>query len=253
VIQAAEDAKKQILDLAASVLRVPVKDLVLENEHVQVKGKPWENLSYSELVMGYMYPDGKSVGGPVIGRGKYMATGMTMLDPETGQGNPSIFETYCVQGVDLEVNALTGEIHVYRLASAFDIGKAINPQVVDGQVFGGAVMAMSLGVTEQLQYDSSGKLLNDNLTDYRVARSKDIPDKQISIIIENPQGDGPFGARGVGELVMIGVPAAIGNAIANATGVEIKDLPMTPENVWKAIAREKTDLMQELKRRIISR
>ncbi len=114
-------------------------------------------------------------------------------------------------------------------------------------------MAMGLGVTEQLQYDDNGKLLNDNLTDYRVPRSKDIPDEQVSILIENPQGDGPFGARGIGELVMIGVPAAIGNAIADATGVEIKDLPMTPENVWKAIAREKPDLMQELKRRIHSR
>jgi carbon-monoxide dehydrogenase large subunit len=250
IIAAAEDAKKQLLDLAAAVFRVPIRDLYLENEQVMVKGKPWDSLSYSELVMGYMYPDGKSIGGPIMGRGKYIATGMTMLDPDTGQGNPAIFETYGVQGVDLEVNALTGELHIHKLVSAFDIGRAINPQLVESQIIGGSVMAMGLGISEQLQYDAQGRLMNSNLTDYKVLRAKDIPDKQVSIIIENPQEDGPFGARGVGELVMIGVPAAIGNAIAAAMDIEIHDLPMTPENVWKAINEAKPELIKRLKQEI---
>ncbi|MFW9992591.1 MAG: xanthine dehydrogenase family protein molybdopterin-binding subunit [Candidatus Odinarchaeota archaeon] len=253
LIAAAEDAKEQLLSLAATVLRVPVADLHLEGEHVVVTGKPWESLSYPELVMGYMYPDGKSIGGPVIGRGKYIATGMTMLDPETGQGNPAIFETYGVQGVDLDVNALTGELRIHKLVSAFDLGRTINPQIVEGQVFGGSVMAMGLGISEFLQYDSQGKLMNSNLTDYKVSRAKDIPAEQVAILIENPQGDGPFGARGIGELVMIGVPAAIGNAIADALDVDIKELPMTPQNVWKAIKSSKPDLIEKLKHEITSR
>ncbi|MFX0208200.1 MAG: xanthine dehydrogenase family protein molybdopterin-binding subunit, partial [Candidatus Hodarchaeota archaeon] len=253
VIAAANDAKHQILNIASVILRVPVEDLYLEYEHVMVKGKPWEALSYSEIVMGYMYPDGKSVGGPIIGRGNYIATGMTMLDAETGQGNPAIFETFGAQGVDLEVSALTGEIKIHKIVSAFDIGKAINPLLVEGQVIGGSVMAMGLTISEFLQYDSKGRLLNSNLTDYKVPRAKDIPDKQEMILIENPQSDGPYGARGIGELTMIGVPAAIGNAIVDATGVEINNLPLSPENVYLSIKKAKPELIDDLKRAISQR
>ena len=91
------------------------------------------------------------------------------------------------------------------------------------------------------------------MTDYKVPRAKDIPDKQETILIENPQSDGPYGARGIGELTMIGVPAAIGNAIADATGVEINDLPLSPENVCLAIKKAKPDLIEDLKRAISQR
>ncbi|MHA2073190.1 MAG: xanthine dehydrogenase family protein molybdopterin-binding subunit [Candidatus Hodarchaeales archaeon] len=240
------DAKKQIFNLASQILKIPESDLILENELVSVKGEPWKHLSLTELVMGYMYPSGESIGGPIIGTGSYIAK-MTMLDSETGAGNPAIFETFGAQGVDIEVNALSGEIVIKRLISAFDIGKAINPQLCDNQVIGGSVMALSIAMNEELQYDEQGALQNPNFVDYVIARSGDIPEEFVSFFIENPQEDGPHGARGIGELTMLGIPAAIGNAILNAIEVEIYDTPINSQRVWTEIQRQRPDLLEKLK------
>lgn len=244
------DAKKQIFSISSQVLKVPISELVLENELIFSKGEPWKNLSLAEVVMGYMFPSGESIGGPIIGRGSYIAK-MTILDPETGAGNPAIFETFGAQGVEIELNGLTGEIIIKRLISAFDVGKAINPLLCEGQIIGGSVMALSLAMNEELKYNDEGMLLNPNLVDYVVARSGDVPKEFISFLIENPQHDGPFGARGIGELTMLGVPAALGNAIQNAIGVSINDLPLTAENIWKAILTQKPELIQQLKEKIL--
>jgi CO/xanthine dehydrogenase Mo-binding subunit len=247
---ACKDAKKQIFDIASQVLRVPSEDLILENELIFSKGERWKYLSLAEVAMGYMYPSGESIGGPVIGRGKYIAK-MTMLDPDTGAGKPAIFETFGAQGVEVEINVLTGEINVERLVSAFDIGKAINPRLCESQIIGGSVMALSIAINEQLQYNDQGQLLNPNLVDYVIARSGDIPEDFVSYLIENPQEDGPYGARGIGELTMLGVPAAIGNAIFNAIGVQINGLPLTPQKVWSEIRQQRPELLKSLKTKIL--
>lgn len=244
-VAAAKDALVQILDLASIALRVPVDDLTYKNEKIWVKGLPWKSITYGELAMGYMYPNGESIGGPVIGRGKYIATGMSNLDAETGEGNPAIFETFGCQGVDIEVDILSGEIKILNLVSAFDVGQAINPLLVKGQIYGGAVMAQSIAMNEALIYNKEGKLLNPNLTDYKIARAADIPSKQVDILVENPQLDGPYGARGIGEQTMIGVPAALGNALEVALGVEFNHLPYTPENIWRTIKEQRPELIKE--------
>jgi carbon-monoxide dehydrogenase large subunit len=241
------DARAQIFETASQVLKVPISDLTIKNELIFPRGEPWNHLSLSEVVMGYMYPTGESIGGPVIGHGNYIAK-MTMLDAETGAGNPAIFETFGAQGVEIELNALSGDIIIKRLVSAFDIGKAINPQQCEAQVIGGSVMAASIAMTEQLIYSDDGQLLNPNFVDYIISRSGDIPREFKTYLIENPQEDGPYGARGIGELTMLGVPAALGNAIADAINVEIFDLPLTPERVWSEIQKQKPDLMDSLKR-----
>ncbi len=250
VRNACKDAKAQIFEIGSQILHVPSQDLILENELVFPKGEKWKHLTLAELVMGYMYPTGESIGGPVIGRGKYIAK-MTMLDPETGAGRPTIFKTFGAQGVEVEINALTGEIIIKRLVSAFDIGKAINPELCKSQIIGGGVMALSIALNEQLQYNEEGKLLNPNLVDYVIARAADTPEKFTSYLIENPQEDGPYGARGIGELTMLGVPAAIGNAIFNAIGVQINDLPLTPQRVWSEIKRTRPELLISLKKKIL--
>ncbi|MHA2365168.1 MAG: xanthine dehydrogenase family protein molybdopterin-binding subunit [Candidatus Hodarchaeales archaeon] len=245
-IAAAEDALIQLLNLAAVVLKVSVEDLTYNNEIIWIIGHPQKSITYSDLVSGYMYPDsGESIGGPIIGRGNYIATGMTFLDSETGEGNPAIFETFGCQGCDIEVNILTGEIKIQKLISAFDIGQVINPSLVDGQIYGGVVMAQSIAVNEIMQYSDDGQLLNPNLTDYKIIRAGDIPESQVRILIENPQADGPFGARGIGEITMLGVPAALANALENALGVEFNHLPLNPENVWRTIKEQKPDLIEE--------
>ncbi|MCL7397378.1 MAG: xanthine dehydrogenase family protein molybdopterin-binding subunit [Thaumarchaeota archaeon] len=239
VIRAARDAKEQILEIASQVLRAPKDDLIIKDEKVWVKGRPEWSLHLKDIVAGYVYPNGNTIGGPIIGRGYFVGTRLSYLDPETGQGYPALKWTFGAQGVEIELDLETGEVKVLKLVSAFDVGKAINPMLVIGQIIGGGIQSLSLGMWEQYVYDDKGRMLNPNLTDYKIARAGDIPEEIIPIIIENPQSDGPYGARGVAELSMLSVPAAIANAIFHATGVNINDLPLTYENIWKALNKKR--------------
>lgn len=239
VMRAARDAKEQILEIASQVLRAPKDDLIIKDEKVWIKGRPEWSLHLKDIVAGYVYPNGNTIGGPIIGRGYFVGTRLSYLDPETGQGYPALKWTFGAQGVEIELDLETGEVKVLKLVSAFDVGKAINPKLVEGQIIGGGIQSLSLGVWEQYVYDEKGRMLNPNLTDYKIARAGDIPEEIIPIIIENPQSDGPYGARGVAELSMLSVPAAIANAIFHATHVNINDLPLTYENIWKALNRKR--------------
>lgn len=247
VLRAVKDAKKQIMDVAVQALRVPEDDIDIADGQVLVKGRPWMNIPLSQIVFGYTYEDGSTIGGPVIGRGQYMSTLTTYLDPETGQGVPTIFHTFGATAVEIEINVLTGEIKVLNAAQAFDIGKAINPLLVKCQIDGGFIMGQSVALSERMVFDDNGWVINPNLSNYYILRAKDIPEQIQEIIVENPQSDGPLGARGLGEMVMIGVAPAIANAIYNAIGVEIRDLPMSPERVWRAIKEQKPQLIEQAK------
>jgi CO/xanthine dehydrogenase Mo-binding subunit len=230
--------------MAAHALRAPKTDLVLENEMVYPKGRPKNGISLQQFAMGYTYPDGTAIGGPVMGRGSYVPRALTYLDPETGQGFPALKWTFGAQAVKIEVDIETGEVRTLKVASAFDIGKAINPLLVQGQVYGGVLQSLSIGLMEGYVYDEQGKMLNSNLTDYKIARASDMPDEHLVTIIENPQADGPYGARGIGELTMLSIPPAIASAIFNATGVNMFNLPMTQESVWTAIKQQKPRLLE---------
>jgi CO/xanthine dehydrogenase Mo-binding subunit len=190
--------------------------------------------------MGYMFPNGNAIGGPVIGRGSYVAEGLTNLDPETGQGLPALNWTYGAHAVDIEIDPATGEIDILKIASAFDVGKVINEDLCRGQVVGGAVQGIGTALTEQYIYDEAGHLLNPSFTDYKIPTVKDIPREMVQIFIETPHDKGPFGARGVAEHPMISVPPAIANAIFQATGVRITELPLSPERVFLAL-KQKTE------------
>jgi len=245
VINAARDAKEQIFDMGAQALKVPKADLVLQNELVFPKGQPERGIPLQQFAMGYTYPNGTAIGGPVIGRGSYVPRGLTYLDLETGQGFPALKWTFGAQAVKIEVDVETGEVKTLKVASAFDIGKAINPLLVRGQVHGGVLQSLSIGLMEGYIYNQEGSMLNDNFTDYKIARASDMPDEHIVMLIENPQTDGPYGARGIGELTMLSIPPAVANAIFDATGAHIFNLPMTPESVWKAIKEQKPELLAQ--------
>jgi carbon-monoxide dehydrogenase large subunit len=201
-------------------------------------------------VFGYTYPNGSSIGGPIIGRGKFMSPLTTYLDPDTGQGVPTIFHTFGATGVEIEVDVLTGEIEVLKGSQAFDIGKAINPLLVKGQIDGGFIMGQSAALYEQIIFDEQGWVLNPNLSNYRILRAKEMAREMDEIIVETPQSDAPHGARGLGEVVMIGVAPAIANAVYRAIGVQITNVPMTPENVWRAIREQRPELIEEAKRKL---
>ncbi|KXB02346.1 hypothetical protein AKJ44_00720 [candidate division MSBL1 archaeon SCGC-AAA261F17] len=241
VLNAVEDAKRQIRSMASKLLDVSEENLEISNGKVHVRGEPSKEISFSEIALGGTYPTGAGVGGPVLGYGTYTAEGLTNLDPETGQGKPGLFWTVGVRGVEIEVDPETADVRILRLISCFDLGKAVNPKLVDGQIYGGSVQHLGSTFTEEYIYDDEGRMLNNNLMDYKIPRAQDIPDKFINIIKETPQSNAPFGARGIGELGMLAVGPAIGNAIYDAIGVNVNDLPISRENLWRKLCEEKEE------------
>jgi CO/xanthine dehydrogenase Mo-binding subunit len=243
-LRACEDAKAQILDLASQVMRLPKEELEISDGMVKAKGRPTLTMPLKALVFGYTYPNGNTVGGPIIGRGKYVSSLNSFLDPNTGQGVPTIFHTFGGTGVEIELDLTTGAIEVLKAVSVFDLGKAINPLMLKMQLSGGFLMGMSIALFEKIKFDEQGWVTNPNFTSYYVARMKDIPKEFVARFVETPQLDGPLGARGIGELSMISVASAISNAIFDATGVKLNDLPMSPETVWGAFNAQRPDLVR---------
>ena len=240
ILRAAADAVDQIKTVAAQALDTDIDALDVDDGRVFVKGDPAKGLDYKQVVMGYMFPNGNAIGGPVIGRGSYVAEGLTNLDPETGQGLPALNWTYGAHAVDIEIDTETGDIDILKIASAFDVGKVINEDLCRGQVVGGGVQGIGTALTEQYIYNGAGHLLNPSFTDYKIPTVRDIPREMVQIFIETPHDKGPFGARGVAEHPMISVPPAIANAIYEGTGVRITELPLSPERVFMAL-RKKTE------------
>jgi len=136
---------------------------------------------------------------------------------------------------EVEVDVETGEVNVLKLTSAFDVGRAINPDLVEGQITGGAVMGMGFALTEDLLVQD-GRILNSSFSDYRLLRACDAPDI-VPIIVESNEPTGPYGAKGIGEGCMVNVASAIANAIWHATGVRLTELPMTPEKILQELAK----------------
>ena len=127
---------------------------------------------------------------------------------------------------------------ILKIVSAFDVGQVINKKLVDGQATGGVLQGIGSAIIEGYKFSPDGKLLNPSFTDNKIPTAKDIPREIQPIYIENPQANGPFGARGVGEHPMISVPSAIGNALYDALGINFYELPLSPERVALAIAEK---------------
>ena len=145
-----------------------------------------------------------------------------------------MFWEVSITATEVEVDEDTGALRIVRLVSVADVGKAINPKQVEGQDEGAATQAIGHTLFEEMLYED-GQLLNPNLIDYRVPTFTDMPEVFETIIIENGDGPGPYGAKGVGEGGIVAVAPAVANALHNATGVRIRDLPLTPERVWRAL------------------
>ena len=235
VIEAAADCLRQIRNVAAQALSADVSEIECENETAFVRGEPVRSIAYADLALGYTYRNGNSIGGPVIGHGRFIATGLTHLDPNTGQGLPAQYWTYGAQAVEIEVDTGTGEIEIVRIATAIDAGKVLNPKLCVGQVVGGVLQGLGSALWEGFSFDSNGRLLNPSFVDYKIPTAKDVPTETKQILLENPQPGGPYGARGVAEHPMISVPSAIGNALYDALGIEFDTLPLTRERVLLAL------------------
>jgi len=241
LLRAVDDAKDQIRTMASVVFKVPKDDLEISDGYVFSKSHPWVKKELKEFANGYTFDDGTCIGGPVIGRGSYAPVLNTFLD-ENGHGSNTVFHTFGATAVEAEINLITGEIKIIKAVQVFDIGKIINLMGLIAQADGGFIMGLGSALFEEIKFDDSGWVLNPNLTHYYIPRITDINFEIKEKFLETPQKDGPFGARGIGEHVMIGVAPAIANAVYNATGVKINELPMNAENIWRQITSQKPEL-----------
>jgi CO/xanthine dehydrogenase Mo-binding subunit len=172
-------------------------------------------------------------GGELIGRGEVAPQG------SGSYAEGPVFWEVCVGAAEVEVDPDTGEVRVRKTATIADVGKAINPQLVERQDEGGTMQGLGNALFEELVYEE-GLLLNDNLLEYRVPSFEDLPDQMTCIVVENGDGPGPYGAKGCGEGSLAAVTAAVVNAVADA-GVPMTELPLTPERVWRRIQQLKEE------------
>lgn len=238
VIEACDDMEDQIYEIAGRVLRAARRDLALGDECVYVKQFPEEKIYYSQMAVGYTYSNGNAIGGPLIGRGKSIAQGLTILDKETGQGRPALDWTFGAHAMEVEVDTNTGDTKILKIVTAIDLGKIINEMIVKGQIVGGVVQGVGTAISEELKYNEEGKLLTKSFVDYKIPTMQDLPSIIEVHCIETPQLDGPYGARGCAEHPMISITSAMGNAIADATGVELFETPFTAEKVYIALNKK---------------
>lgn len=233
VLEAADDAIAQLFDTAAQVLGVPVEALALSQGRVHLRRDPQVGLPLKEIATGYKYPDGHTVGRQVIGRGSYITKNLTELDQETGQGQPGPQWTVGAQGVEVEFDPVECRYRILNAYTVIDGGTIINPQAARGQMEGGMSMGLSFATREAFVYDAQARVQNMRLRDYKITHFGENPEFIVDFV-HTPYLEGPYGARGIGEYGVIGMPGALANALSRAAGVELLHLPLTPESIWRA-------------------
>jgi 4-hydroxybenzoyl-CoA reductase alpha subunit len=225
---AAADAKRQILEGAAENLGEEVENLDIREGKIFRKGEPEEWIPFAKMVRGkHFRPDGDVI----LARGWYEPP--TEKQDKEFRGNISAAYGFAAQAVEVEVDTETGEVRVLKIAAAHDVGRAINPMAVEGQIHGGVSMGLGYGLYEELVVQE-GQVLNPNFADYSLPTVLDMPEIEC-IIVETDDPEGPFGAKGMAEPACIPTAPAIANAVYDAVGVRIRDLPITPEKVLKAL------------------
>ena len=230
---AAKDAREQILKAAARWLEVSEDDLDTKEGRIFVKGSPDRGISLSELSLKLHRSDP----GPILGRGSYFGGGKGYSEVAGRKEREEWGWKYGVTGVEVEVDTETGAIKILKVVSAHDVGFAINPHLVEGQIEGTVVMGLANFLLEEMQFDG-GRVVNPTFMDYGFPTALECP-PVVSIIVEKHNQEGPFGAKGVGELPIVGIGAALANAVYDAVGIRIKTSPITPEKVLRAL-EEKT-------------
>jgi xanthine dehydrogenase molybdenum-binding subunit len=220
VVIAAEDAKKALLERAAKKLDAAVGELEARDRRVYVVSDPEKSISIAEIAKDAIY-NFEGQHSNISGKGSFSAT-----------KNPPPFAAVFAE---VEVDVETGEVKVLKILYIFDCGKAINPATVEGQLEGGVAQSIGYVLSEDYMVNKkTGAVMTDNFTTYRLAGTLDMPDMEV-VLYEELVPSGPFGAKGAGHSTMIAVTPAIVNAIYDAVGVFITDMPATPEKILKAL------------------
>lgn len=219
---AAEEARDQLLRVVADLLEADPRDLGCAEGRVFVRGAPERALRFEDAAMHAIHCDKNEM---VMGRGTFAP--VTNCPP------------FLAQFAEVEVDTETGVVEVLKLVCAHDIGRAINPQICEGQIEGGAAQGVGYTLIEDMVIDAKTCLpQNANVVDYRIASSKDMPQETIPIIVESIEPTGPWGAKGLAEPALVAIAPAIANAVIDATGVSLKSLPINSERLLELLKEE---------------
>lgn len=231
VIQAAEEARKIMLEVAADELEISPDDLETDgNGNIRVKGSPDRSINIIDLALAAHFKYGRTISG----RGMYMKP-KSDVDPETGKMDPDSTEAHACTVAEVEVDTETGEVTVLSLKSAYEIGRQVNPALVEGQIRGGSVMGMAHALYETTHpYYPAVEHMPTGFSEYVLPGPKELPEVE-SVVLEYPSVNGPYGVKGLGEMTANSPIPAIANAISDAIGVRITEIPITPEKILRAL------------------
>lgn len=233
-IEAADDAIAQLKRTASIVLRCPPEDLEVAHGRVFLRDEPQIGLPMKDVALGYIYENGNAIEGQVIGRGRYISRRLSGIDPETGEGHPELEWTLGAEAVEVEVDLSDGSYKVLKAACCMDVGTVVNPKLAHSQVVGAMAMGLSFARNEGFQFNNREQVINDDLRSYKILRYGEEPEYFVEFL-QTPQGDGPFGARGLGEQGVVGMPGALSNALSRAIQKPLNVLPLTPETIWRTM------------------
>jgi CO/xanthine dehydrogenase Mo-binding subunit len=243
---AAEHVRERILDIASKELEIDPGDLEIVDGEVVAKGAPDRKISVAEVAGAATYNYGELISGQGTALKPYAEVND---DDGSVQAEPHSAVSYAACVADVEVDDETGEVLVTRLVQVYDVGRAINPMLVEGQIEGGAIMGLGLGVVEEsYPYYPSAEHRGEQFGSYLAPTTDNLPELD-NVILEHPSVDGPFGAKAIGEMANNAQPAAIASAIHDAVGVWVTEYPASPERVLRAI-QTKAQARREGKRLI---
>ncbi len=234
ILNATQEARRQILEMASSLLKMDAQQLELVDGQVKAKGASEISLGLKEIARAYHRQKGVFLS--VTGYYKNKGSRAT-LDPETGQGKDSIagFRMYGAEGVEVEVDPETGLVRVLKVVTSHHLGKAINPSTVKGQLEGGTMMGLGAALMEEVLFEE-GRIVNPSFFEYKIPTIVETPEIECNLIEGGPsEPESPYGATGIGESTNCSVPPAIGNAVFHAVGASVTDTPITPERVLEAL------------------
>jgi len=217
--EAAQDIKRQMITRAAFIWSVTSEEVAYENGSLRCLVDDTKRMTFKELAEKL-----HATGGTIVGRAS--------VDP---QGVGGAFATHIV---DVEVDSDTGKVTILRYTAVQDVGKAIHPSYVEGQIQGGAVQGIGWALNEEYFYNDQGTMANASFLDYRMPTSLDLPMIE-AVLVEVANPGHPYGVRGVGEVPIVPPPAAIANAIYNAIGIRMEELPMSPGRVMAKLLAKK--------------
>jgi len=235
VLKAVRQAKSSLLDYAAHEFSCPTSEgIELKEGFIGVKGDPSRRMPLADMVF-----QARLKGERFISAESSTARS-TPVDPETGQGAPYWPYAFGCQMAEVEVNTETGMVRVLKVVAVHDVGKAMNPTQVEGQIAGGVTQGIGFALLEELEL-KEGKINNPALSSYLIPTALDVPSIE-ALFVEDAECTGPFGAKGLGEPAMLPTVAAIINAIDDAVGVRITSLPATPEKILQGLAEKREGL-----------